>query len=130
MEKNSVMEHRFFLQEIDTKTNCPINEHAFSVNDAEELLLDFGLSKTDPLPLGIDMCVEYANDVIKKYNMPFKDSNNWARLRKWHRLDNLPYRIHTDRELIMMLQRVKPLAVFDHFVHKELIEERFFRSTS
>jgi hypothetical protein len=36
----------------------------------------------------------------------------YYRLRCWHRLDNLPYKVHTNRELKMMLDGIKPLASF------------------
>ena len=34
------------------------------------------------------------------------------RLRPWHPLDDLPYKIHTGRELALMLAGSKPLAYF------------------
>jgi hypothetical protein len=51
-------------------------------------------------------------------------------LRSWHPNDDLPYKVHTGRELAMMLKQTKPLAVFcdDYPKHRDLgvIPEREF----
>jgi hypothetical protein len=43
-------------------------------------------------------------------------------LRSRHPFDDLPYKLHTNRELLMMLEGVKPLAAFcDEFLVSELV---------
>lgn len=52
-------------------------------------------------------------------------------LRPWSTIDQLPYKVHTNRELVMMLAGTKPLAVFDD-AHPsrlppfEIIPENFY----
>ena len=47
-----------------------------------------------------------------RFKIAFEPGAKAARLRRWYPLDDLPYRIHTGRELAMMLDGSKPLSYF------------------
>lgn len=115
----------FFLQSIDPTTNCYTNEVAFEVEEINELLNIANLEKAELLDgyyLGFDM----ANVIIDRFNVNFVVDDNPVRLRKWISYDQLTYKTHTGRELLMMLQEYKPLSVFSLDYEENFIEEMYF----
>jgi len=60
-------------------------------------------------------CELQADDVSRlkaRFKIAFEPEATVVRLRRWHPLDDLPYKIHTGRELAMMLDGSKPLSCF------------------
>jgi len=47
-----------------------------------------------------------------RYKTAFEPWSRVVRLRRWRPLDDLPYKVHTGRELASMLEGKKPLAYF------------------
>lgn len=68
--------------------------------------------------------------ISEKFAISFKNPLLEAYLRAWRITDGLPYKLHTNRELALMLSGEKPLAVFCQWLPAnpefELIPERHF----
>lgn len=102
---------KFVLQILDPSTECPTRELGLEVNDALELgsvlcIPDFDADACYDL----DRC-ELAR-IRGAYAIALNDDDVFGRLRLRRWFDDLPYRIHTDRELALMLAGTKPLASF------------------
>ena len=102
------------LEIIDSATGCITGEVKFSEAEASKLLdlLDIG----NPDFLGVSYDLEESDMgkiIFKLKNIP--EIASTAYLRAQGVLDGLPYKIHTNRELLMMLAGEKPLAVFYDF---------------
>lgn len=69
-------------------------------------------------------------EISSKLGISFKNGSGDARIRAWRITDELPYKVHTNRELALMLRGEKPLAVFSEWLPSnpelELIPERHF----
>ncbi len=121
------MSEQFVLESIDPVTDCPTLEIRFSVDSLEELRALISVDEEDPdVEYDYDLSPECAAAIISKYSVRLETSCAHFRLRRWHELDDLPYRVHTDRELALMLKGIKPMAVFSHRSDDELREEKFF----
>ncbi|WP_165668540.1 hypothetical protein [Metapseudomonas otitidis] len=59
-----------------------------------------------------DLSPEDVAQLAASFSLELPHGDFFYRLRCWHRLDNLPYKTHTNRELKMMLEGIKPLASF------------------
>ena len=104
--------NRFVLEAIDPATGCIAYDT--EVQDLSKVcgVLDLDLADMEPgayyefdeaemaLMMGA-LGIEYA-----AIGLP-------GALRPWRTIDQLPYKVHTNRELVMMLAGTKPLAVFD-----------------
>jgi hypothetical protein len=104
---------RFVLEAIDAITECPTSEIGFDVDDTAELFRMIGANAAE-LDLGGEYELE-AHDVgrlIARYNIAFEPGTRAVRLRCWLPIDDLPYKVHTGRELALMLEGNKPLAYF------------------
>jgi hypothetical protein len=104
---------RFVIEAIDGATECPISEASFGVDNVAELYRMIGANASE-----IDSGAEYElrpRDVIRlkaRFKIAFESGGTAIRLRRRHLLDDLPYKIHTGRELAMMLDGNKPLSCF------------------
>jgi hypothetical protein len=105
--------NRFVLETIDPATECPIQEIGFDAADVAELaaLLHLPVEEFDPRAL-YDLDAADVDQIKARFNLVFDPGNAPVRLRGRHRMDDLPYKVHTGRELAMMLAGTKPLAAF------------------
>jgi hypothetical protein len=105
---------RFRLQAVDQETECIVREAAFEIDDVSELelLVDIergGLGKDGA---GYDLDVIEVEKIRARYRVDFDPRAARTMLSAWHPIDDLPYQVHTNRELLLMLAGTKPLAVF------------------
>ena len=124
-------ENRYVLEAIDRATVSISHDVSFEIKDTAELcsVLDIPVQEfQDNASYPLE-----ASEVSKlkdHYKLEFESVGFDVWLRHRHRNDDLPYRVHTGRELAMMLAGTKPLAVFwdDHPKHDDLdnIPEREF----
>lgn len=104
---------RFVLEAIDRTTECITSEISFDVDDTSELYRMIGADVAE-----VDSGAEYELQVHEvdqlkaRYKITFEPGSNALWLRRWHQLDDLPYKMHTGRELALMLDGSKPLAYF------------------
>lgn len=109
-----MMNHkRFVLQAIDPTTDCVALEVVFEVADVNELRAQLRLDPED-----FDPRAEYELDrsdvdrIKSRFEVEFQPGDLRVSIRPWCPVDALPYKVHTRRELAMMLAGTKPLAVF------------------
>jgi hypothetical protein len=122
---------KLVLETVDELTGCVDKEivlDVVSVDQLSSIILDdaqfvrpgwkYSLSMEQLDRLKADFSIDDLPDV------------NVAYLRAWMKIDELPYKVHTNRELILMLAGKKPLAVFSEVVPEDigldLIPEHYF----
>jgi hypothetical protein len=112
-QNNAVPCRRFILRALDDTTECPTVEVIFDVDEVVELCGIIGGNAAD-----IDSGAEYELELSEvdqlkaRFKVSFEPGSLAVRLRRWGPLDDLPYKIHTGRELALMLKGSKPLAYF------------------
>jgi hypothetical protein len=123
--------NRYVLEAVDPTTASISYEVRFHIKDLQELLAVLGLTEVQFKPGWTYYPSAAAVTRLKHhYSLNFSDDGFECALRSWHPNDDLPYKVHTGRELAMMLKQTKPLAVFcdDYPKHRDLgvIPEREF----
>ncbi len=116
---------RFVLQACDPETGCPVLEARLLVDDLTVLRALLG-SRTDVDP---DLAMGYPLDgqdiaaFAARFDLPSDWGGRDVLLVPWQRLRELPYLVHTNFELALMLEGRKPLAVFHDALGSEWLEE-------
>jgi hypothetical protein len=106
--------HRFILQVRDPVTDCPILEARVSIDDLDALrgVLRFQDGE-DPDFSGIyELDGEDLDALQRLTGLPFPRDLGPVQIVPWSGLREVPYLIHTEYELALMLEGRKPLAVF------------------
>jgi hypothetical protein len=109
----TIVPRRFVLEAIDQRTECVTSDVSFEVSDVAELCRMVGVTAAE-FAAGAAHDLQ-ARDVVQlksRFKVAFEPEAGAVRLRHWHPLDGLPYKIHTGRELTLMLEGSKPLACF------------------
>ena len=122
---------RCVLEVVDRALSSVIDD---AVIEGERLLELKQLMGASWSPLAENVDLELGGDEARDLVANFLDitppQDVIVRVRPWKRLDDLPYKIHTNRELLLMLSGAKPLAVFSDDVPDneeiELIPEESF----
>jgi hypothetical protein len=102
----------YWLRAVDPALASIVHEARIDT-DRETLctLLDISLEELPP-----DACFELepedARALVQHFQLDFPVGDLPVELHPWHPNDDLPYRVHTGRELALMLAGAKPLAVF------------------
>jgi hypothetical protein len=106
--------HHFVLEVTDRTTQSISSETSLEVTDVSELCTVLDLDADDLAGGAIyDLEPSDVGRLTEFYGIQFNPPMGAAvALRAWHPLDQLSYKIHTGRELAMMLAQQKPLAVF------------------
>ncbi|HKT73699.1 MAG TPA: hypothetical protein VJQ47_12465 [Steroidobacteraceae bacterium] len=123
--------NRFVLEAINPTTGCIATDAAFEVDDLEQLRSCLGPRAADFDPQGEYLLEEAdAGRLVQRFNVEFDPGLLPTTIRPWAVVDDLPYKVHTNRELDLMLNGRKPLAAFvDEYppvTEYEVIPERFF----
>ena len=107
----------FVLRAVDPATASIAHEARFEIADAAALcaLLQKPLSEFDPHAV-YELDLEDVITLVQHFDLEFDARAAVVELHPWHPNDDLPYRVHTGRELALMLAGTKPLAAFcdDH----------------
>jgi len=103
----------FVLRAVDPDTASIAHEARFEVADAATLcaLLQKPLSEFDPRAY-YELDPEDVTILVRHFHLDFDGHASVVELHPWHPNDDLPYRVHTGRELALMLAGTKPLAAF------------------
>jgi len=113
---------RLVLEIIDPITECPETDIEIEVPN-----LDFisSLIGEEEIKGHYDYRLDAVDTakIASHFRIPVEESAT-ALLRHRHHLDDRPYQIHTNRELLLMLNGVKPLAAFAE-EHRCLAEDSF-----
>jgi hypothetical protein len=122
---------KLVLETIDDLTGCVGREIAFDVEDLGQLssiILEDAKSIRPGWNLQLDL--EQLKSLKTSFGINSLPDADRANLRTWMKIDELPYKVHANRELILMLMGKKPLAVFSEVVPEDigldLIPERYF----
>jgi hypothetical protein len=112
-----VVPNVFLLKARDSATYSIAQEVRFEIKDRAELrsLIDI---PDDELVDGAVYDLDSADvaKIVEHFGLSFEPGSMPVALHPWHPNDDRPYKVHTDRELALMLAGTKPLAVFvdDH----------------
>jgi hypothetical protein len=128
MEKAS---HRFILQAIDPDLGCPVFETMLRLASLDDLLALLGLDHGDDLELRGQYVIDAAElaTICERFCVLFDPEGREVRLDPWHSLREVPYLVHTNYELPLLLEGRKQLArVYEQYPpHQHHDEERFDR---
>jgi len=103
---------RFVLEAIDPDTHCVAVELTIAI-DVSKLTTLLHIDPRSFKPhTSYPIEPEDLDALIRDFDLDFASGSMEVWLRSWRALDGLPYKIHTNRELLMMLSGTKPLAVF------------------
>ena len=127
--------HRFILQAIDPVLGCSALETMLVVEDLEALRLVLGVDALDDAELRAIYTLNSseAQAVVERFALAFDIDGRECRLSRGHSIDLCPYLVHTNYELALMLDGVKPFAKFylehpsepDEWVPEALFEPHF-----
>jgi len=115
----------FFLQALDPLSGCPILEARVWADDLGALRTVLGVSADeDPDFDYIYDLVEAELDAVSRlFDLSFPGDLGPVRLVSWSPLRDVPYLVHTEYELALMLEGRKPLAVFSDAYPSAWLEE-------
>jgi hypothetical protein len=110
-----MMSHASVVDIYDPETECIVASTALDESQTEKIALELGLNADD---LAKGMVFELDGSDLSRIestiSVDFGDKATTGKLRVKLDIDDLPYQVHTNRELRMMLLGKKPLAVFSH----------------
>jgi hypothetical protein len=134
---------RFFLQALDSDYGCSVLEAMFEVADLDGLRAILGLDAEDDPELSGNYSLE-AGDLIKitkQYGVAFDPGDRIVQLVPWHSLRTVPYMVHTNFELFLLINGTKQFArelelypphrhfqeeLFDRFVSEGVLHKEVF----
>jgi hypothetical protein len=103
----------FVLEAVDTSTECVEIDVVLHIDNVEELCSLLGRDASDFNPKLIhNVDRSDVERLTVRYELKFDPGRYPVRIRPSNRMDSLPYKVHTNRELSLMLKGSKPLAVF------------------
>ena len=105
---------QFVLQALDPEMACPSLEARLRISDVRALRSIIGAAAHDDPDLAQSYLLdtEELDAVVALAGLPAPPDNRLTTLTPWHSLRNVPYLIHTEFELPLMLEDRKPLAAF------------------
>ncbi len=102
---------RFVLEILDPCTECSIQNLEFEVTEAREVCALLAIPVFDPDGT-YELDETELRKLAKRFSLVLSGNETWGVLRGRRWFDDLPYQIHTNRELHMMLEGTKPFASF------------------
>jgi hypothetical protein len=104
---------RYVLEAIDPATASIAHEVSFETKDTDELCSVLGIpAKGFQAHASYPLDASAISKLKSHHNLQFESEGFEVWLRPHHPNDDLPYKVHTGRELAMMLAGTKPLAAF------------------
>jgi hypothetical protein len=103
----------FYLKATDPATASIALEARFEVKDRAELRLLLNMPDDELSGHAIyDLEPFLVETIVNAYGLSFEPGSMPVELHAWHDIDDYPYQVHTNRELLLMLAGTKPLAAF------------------
>lgn len=119
---------RFVVESIDELTASIERDWAFDAR-AEELFDFLGIDRREFELYGeLFLTPSQVSQLAKRESLEIPSNAQAILLRPRHPLDDLPYKVHTNRELLLMLNGSKPLSAFSCDVNNDfesIPEEQF-----
>jgi hypothetical protein len=105
---------QFVLQAMDPEMNCPFLEARFVAGDLSALrgILGRDADHDQDLHHLYPLNTDQLASIVQIYGVPFAPGDRTTILEPWHAMRAVPYLVHTNFELPLMLDGRKPLAVF------------------
>jgi hypothetical protein len=122
--------YKLVLDGQDPETQFIVADASFEVPDVRELLDHLGFESEDfDENACYDLDESDVDYVLSHFDVAFEPKGLDVVMRSWHHLDDLPYKVHTERELPLMLAGSKPLAAFcDMYLSDlDLLREKAFK---
>src|SRR5262249_11439306 len=93
--------HRFKLEAIDPVTECIATRVGFVVVDGDlpEMRTLIGAGPGEVETMGRDLAPDVVDRLTERFGIVFDTGDHWVRLSPWHSVDDLPYDVHSEREL-------------------------------
>ena len=134
---------RFFLEALDPDYGCPVLEAMFEVTDLPDLRAVLGPCADDDselrhcYPLEAD---DLAN-IVERFGVAFDSGGRDVQLHRWNALRAVPYLVHTNYELFLLLGGTKQFArelelfpphghfqedLFDRYVSEGILHKEVF----
>ena len=102
---------RYVLDLIDSATRCVVNDSGVHRFGRFCELLELDLADIEP-GASYELDALDVAEIMHALGRNCEEGRLSGLLRPWCLTDQLPYKVHTNRELVMMLEGTKPLAVF------------------
>lgn len=104
---------KFVIEILDRSTGCVCDEKIIETSNTSVLVGIVNPDGADIHPSDVyDLSRGELKQIEDLYGILAEGVGDEARLRSWRFTDELPYKVHTNRELALMLKGDKPLAVF------------------
>lgn len=105
---------RFILQALDPTLGCPVLEALLRVADVEALRPLLGEDAADDAELRHNYVLDplQLRTITEKFGVAFDPEGRECWLGRAHSIRDVPYLVHTGYELLLMLDGVKPFAIF------------------
>ncbi len=121
----------YVIDFIDPATACIDYSIVLKTDENATLSKAINLDDSEITPADVYELESKDLDIIKSlFKLTLKENTNLIpNLRTWRQTDGLPYKIHTNRELVLMIKGSKPLAVFSDYIPSSsvnAIPEAFF----
>ncbi len=117
MQIHPDQERHFFIQAIDPPSGFAVSEVYCGLVSIEQMQKLLGIGPGDLDNRHINHLNKGQGCILKKFFfLEFDQGQNDAGLCSWSPHDGLPYRLHPNRELLLMLSRHKPLAMFSEII--------------
>ncbi len=119
----------FILQARDPVTDCPILEARVSIDDLDALrsVLQVEGGEDPDFSYVYDLDGQDLDAIQTLIGLPFPRDLGPVQIVPWSPLRDIPYLVHTEYELALMLEGRKPLAVFGDAYPSEWFDERIAR---
>ncbi len=137
----SNLPQRFFLQAIDPHYGCPVLEAMFIVSDLSELcaLIGPGADSDPEVQATYSLEDEDLAALCERYGVAIASEGKEVQLERWHSNRSVPYLVHTNYELFLLLEGKKQFArmgceyppsqhenemLFDNYVAKGMLHKK------
>ena len=103
---------RFFLQAIDPQYGCPVIEAMFIVSDLRDLRQLLGTDADDDPELRCTYWLDggVLTALSERFGVELKSDGREVTLNRWHSTRAVPYLVHTNYELLLLLDGTKKFA--------------------
>lgn len=103
----------FFVQLVDGQSGCVVVEHASGQRSVTAVCEFIGCDREEFMSAKrAELDEEQVERANKLFSLSIPPDYEFVDLLSWSEVDGLPYRVHTNIELPLMLERKKPLSMF------------------
>ena len=114
--KDVLVTIRLIIEEIDPDTNSVLSSAPLELSDVSDIanIIDIDFSGDNAISYVYDLSNDDITKLIEKFTLNGLGSIGIGRIRRRVKVDDLPYAVHTGRELLLMLKGDKPMSFFTY----------------